>query len=124
MEKVPTIACIKVKEEYHQKALNDKLCDQNPHPRGAELDDNAELGDLYQGRDWGLEVESPLICPGPVFNNSIVKYLAHGIIVTLFILSYSYFSLSRHFLSIFEYKYFSAGLSRYSSFHTLSQISR
>ena len=102
MEKVPTIARIKVKGEYHQKALDDKLCDQNPHPRGAELDDNAELGDLHQGGDWGLEVDSPLICTGPVFNNSIVKYPTHGTIVTLFILPYSYFSHFQTLTSTFQ----------------------
>ena len=88
MENIPTIGCIEVKEEYHQEALDDKLCDQNPHPRGAELDDKAELDDLDQGGDRGLEVDCPPIGPGPVFHNAIVKYPAHCLIVTLFIFSY------------------------------------
>ena len=82
------------------------------------MDDDGELDDLNQGGDRGLEVEGPPIGPGPVFHNAIVKYPAHCLIVTLFILSYSCLSLARHFLSTNCARTFQLGwllLSRYSS---------
>ena len=82
------------------------------------MDDDGELDDLDNGGDRGLEVEGSPISPGPVFHNAIVKYPAHCLIVTLFILSYSCLSLARHFLSTNCARTFQLGwllLGRYSS---------
>ena len=86
------------------------------------MDDDGELDNLDNGGDRCLEVEGPPIGPGPVFHNAIVKYPAHCLIVTLFILSYSCLSLARHFLSTNCARTFQLGwllllISRYSSFY-------